>query len=115
MPATVEAAVERLRAVPAPLQGALYMTAAALGFSVMNVAIRSAAEELDPLQIAFFRNFFALLFMLPWLWQVGAAGLRTAHLGLHLWRPGRSPRARGAGPGARSAGPRPRPARARAA
>ena len=86
MPATVEAAVEKLRAVPAPLQGALYMIAAALGFSVMNIAIRSAAEELDPLQIAFFRNFFALLFMLPWLWQVGAAGLRTAHLGLHLWR-----------------------------
>ena len=86
MPATVEAAVDKLRAVPAPLQGALYMIAAALGFSVMNIAIRSAAEELDPLQIAFFRNFFALLFMLPWLWQVGAAGLRTAHLGLHLWR-----------------------------
>ncbi len=86
MPATVEAAVDKLRAVPAPLQGALYMIAAALGFSVMNIAIRSAAEELDPLQIAFFRNFFALVFMLPWLWQVGAAGLRTAHLGLHLWR-----------------------------
>ena len=62
------------------------MTAASLGFSVMNIAIRSAAEELDPLQIAFFRNLFALLFMLPWLWQVGAAGLKTAHLGLHLWR-----------------------------
>ena len=86
MPATVESAVEKLRAVPAPVQGALYMTAASLGFSVMNIAIRSAAEELDPLQIAFFRNFFALLFMLPWLWQVGFGGLRTAHLGLHLWR-----------------------------
>ena len=86
MPATVESAVEKLRAVPAPVQGALYMAAASFGFSVMNVAIRSAAEELDPLQITFFRNFFALLFMLPWLWQVGAAGLKTAHPGLHLWR-----------------------------
>ncbi len=115
MPATVESAVEKLRAVPAPVQGALYMTAASLGFSVMNIAIRSAAEELDPLQIAFFRNFFALLFMLPWLWQVGAGGLRTAHLGLHLWRAAIGLGARGAGPGARCAGPRPRPARARAA
>ncbi len=70
----------------APVQGALYMTAAALGFSLMNVIIRVVAEELDPLQIAFFRNFFAMTFMLPWLWRAGAEGLRTERLGLHLWR-----------------------------
>ena len=86
MPSTVDTAVAKFRAVPAPLQGALYMTAASLGFSVMNIAIRSAAEELDPLQIAFFRNFFALAFMLPWLASVGLSGLKTAHLGLHVWR-----------------------------
>ena len=86
MPSTVDTAVAKFRAVPAPLQGALYMTAASLGFSVMTIAIRSAAEELDPLQLAFFRNFFALAFMLPWLASVGLSGLKTAHLGLHVWR-----------------------------
>jgi drug/metabolite transporter (DMT)-like permease len=62
------------------------MTAAAFFFSIMNVAIRIAAVELDPLEIAFFRNLFALAFMLPWLARTGLGGLRTARLGTHFWR-----------------------------
>jgi drug/metabolite transporter (DMT)-like permease len=76
----------RARALSAPLQGALYMTGAALCFSVMNIAIRAVSAELDPLQIAFFRNLVALCFMLPWLLSVGWEGLRTERLGAHLWR-----------------------------
>lgn len=76
----------RLRAMPAPVQGALYMTVAALGFSVMNLLVRVATTELHPFEVAFFRNLFALLFTLPWLAGVGLAGLRTARLGTHLWR-----------------------------
>ena len=70
----------------APLAGALYMTFAALCFSIMNVAIRLAAETLDPLEIAFFRNFFALMVMLPWLWGTRLKGLRTARLSTHMVR-----------------------------
>lgn len=73
-------------ALSAPLQGALLMTLAALGFSLMNAVIRILAEDMDPLQIAFFRNFFALAFMLPWLARVGRAGLKTERLGLHVIR-----------------------------
>jgi len=69
-----------------PVQGALYMTAAALCFAVMNVLVRVAGAELHPLQIAFLRNVFALAFMLPWLASVGFQALRTERLGLHLWR-----------------------------
>jgi len=76
----------RLRAIPAPVQGALYMTAAAFCFSVMNVIIRVVAAEIHPMEIAFFRNFFALLVMLPWLAGVGFKGLRTQRLGLQIWR-----------------------------
>ena len=72
----------------APLQGALYMIAAAFMFSIMNVAIRVAAETLDPLQIAFFRNVFALAFMLPWLYRAGLPGIHTKRLGTHAWRAG---------------------------
>jgi drug/metabolite transporter (DMT)-like permease len=62
------------------------MTAAAFCFSIMNIAIRIVSGELDPLQIAFFRNLFALAFMLPWLARAGLAGLATRRLGTHLWR-----------------------------
>ncbi len=76
----------RLKPLPAALQGALYMTSAALCFSIMNVAIRIVSVELDPLQIAFLRNFFALIFMLPWLARAGLDGLRTRRLATHFWR-----------------------------
>ena len=77
---------DRFGGFSAPVQGALLMTAAALCFSLMNIAIRQAALELDPAQIAFFRNLFALLFMLPWLARVGFGGLKTTRLKIHLWR-----------------------------
>ena len=76
----------RLRAIPAPVQGALIMTAAAFCFSVMNVFVRLATEEMAALEVAFFRNFFALLFMLPWLARAGLGALHTKRIKLHLLR-----------------------------
>ncbi len=76
----------RFNAIPAPIQGALYMTFASACFAVMNALIRLSAAELDPLQIAFLRNAFALAFMMPWLVRVGWSGLRTERLNLHIWR-----------------------------
>jgi drug/metabolite transporter (DMT)-like permease len=53
----------------------------------MNVAIRAVADGgIPPVEIAFFRNLFALAFMLPWLIKTGRAGLETNHLRLHLGR-----------------------------
>ncbi len=76
----------RLRAIPAPLQAALFMTAAAFCFSVMNVFVRLATEEMAALQVAFFRNFFALMFLLPWLIRAGLEPLRTTRFKMHLLR-----------------------------
>lgn len=78
----------RWNALSAPVVGALLMTAASVCFAVMNVLIRLAAAELDPTQIAFFRNFFALLFMMPWLLRTGVGSFRTASLKLQLLRGG---------------------------
>lgn len=62
------------------------MTAAAFGFSLMNVAIREAAQELSPLQVAFLRNFFAAVTLMPWLMAGGFAALRTNRLKTYVWR-----------------------------
>ncbi|HMA13913.1 MAG: DMT family transporter [Bacteroidota bacterium] len=80
--------------LPAPLRGALYMTAASFLFAVMNGAIRLLAdgwgnpqgEGVHPFQIAFLRNLCALAFMLPWLMHHGHTALRTSRLNMHLWR-----------------------------
>jgi len=62
------------------------MTVAAFFFSIMNYLVRLAAQEIEPIEIAFFRNLFALLFMLPWLFSVGRSGLATKRLSGHAWR-----------------------------
>jgi drug/metabolite transporter (DMT)-like permease len=62
------------------------MTAAAFFFSIMNYLVRLAGQELNPIEVAFFRNFFALLFMLPWLMRVGRSGLATKRFSGHVWR-----------------------------
>jgi len=67
-------------------KGALYMTVAAFLFSLMNTLVRVASTDLPPLEIAFFRNLFALVSMLPWMLSSGFPGLHTHHLRLHLAR-----------------------------
>lgn len=62
------------------------MLLAALGFSFMNVLIRWTSNELHPFQIAFFRNFFGLVFMLPWLIKFGYRSFKTDRFGLFVIR-----------------------------
>ncbi len=68
------------------LRGILLMLAAALAFSFMNVLIRAASSQLHAFEIAFFRNLFGLLFMLPWFFKYGMAVIRTARLPLFMLR-----------------------------
>ena len=62
------------------------MTLAAFFFSLMSTLVRVASADLPPLEIAFFRNLFALASMLPWVLSSGFPGLDTSHLRLHLAR-----------------------------
>ncbi|TDR14656.1 DMT family transporter [Marinicella litoralis] len=62
------------------------MLLAALGFSFMNVLIRWTSDELHPFQIAFFRNLFGLVFMLPWLIKFGYRSFKTDRLPLFIIR-----------------------------
>ena len=86
----VETVVARLgRAfdtIPAPIQGGIYMTMAALLFSGMNLIIRILSEHVHTLEIPFFRNLFALLFMLPWALNAGITNLKTRQLKMHTIR-----------------------------
>jgi drug/metabolite transporter (DMT)-like permease len=72
--------------IPVPIQGALLVVIATFGFSVMNLFVRVASEELPLFQVTFFRNFFAFAFMFPWLLKVGFSGIKTDRLKLHFIR-----------------------------
>jgi drug/metabolite transporter (DMT)-like permease len=68
------------------LRGALSMIGAGASFAVMIVIVRHLSTEQHPFQIAFFRNLFGTVFMLPWIIRTGWAGLRTQRFGLHMVR-----------------------------
>lgn len=59
---------------------------AALGFSLMHVCVRIAAARLHAFEVAFFRNLFGLLVLLPFFLRHGMAVVRTERASFHLLR-----------------------------
>lgn len=55
-------------------------------FAIMHTAIRYLSDEMHPFQIAFFRNVFGLVFLIPLLSQGGFAQMKTNRFGLHAVR-----------------------------
>nr|WP_068873114.1 DMT family transporter [Xanthomonas translucens] len=68
------------------LRAAALMLGSTLSFGFMVVAIRLASAHLSTVEIAFFRNLFGLLFLLPMLLRPGQPLPRTAQLPRYLLR-----------------------------
>lgn len=73
-------------AIPVPVMAALWMVGSGVFFTGLAGTIRYLGQEMHPFEVAFFRNFFGLAFMLPWLFSAGLSGLKTARLGLYVVR-----------------------------
>jgi len=67
-------------------RGALWMIAAGLVFTALNATVKRLGESLDPIQIAFFRCFFGLLFVLPFALRGGGGVMLTGRPATHLAR-----------------------------
>lgn len=76
--------------LPPTVAGIGLMLLATVCFSTMHTCIRMAAADpgnpIDPLELAFFRNFFGVVTLLPVLFRAGPSILRTNRLGLHFCR-----------------------------
>jgi len=70
----------------APLRAAGLMLVSTFSFGLMAIAIRYASRHVPTSEIAFFRNFFGLLALLPLLLASGQPWPRTQHLRLYLVR-----------------------------
>ncbi len=73
-------------AIPAPVRGALWMLVSAFSFAIVSASARYLSGTVHPFEITFFRTFFLLLFMLPWLLRVGPSALRTTRWRLQTFR-----------------------------
>ncbi len=52
----------------------------------MHNTIRYVTSDIHPFQVAFFRNLFGVLFLVPWFAAVGLGSLQTRHLARHIVR-----------------------------
>ena len=59
------------------------MLLAAAAFAAMTALVRYLGRDMHAFEIAFFRNFYGLLFMAPWLARTGWRGLRTRRTGAY--------------------------------
>src|SRR5689334_17007127 len=77
-----------LPALAPTTRAALWVVAGGFCATAMNVVIRQAAAELHPFEITFFRCFFGLLVLVPWLMRVGFGALRTSKAWFYTLRAG---------------------------
>jgi drug/metabolite transporter (DMT)-like permease len=62
-------------------RAALWILLSGICAVVMNVVIRVAAQVMHPFEIAFFRCFFGLVIVIPWIIKGGPGLLRSRHAG----------------------------------
>ena len=73
------------RALPPTARGAVFMLITTLAFTGTQLCIKKVGSEVHPFEIAFFRNLFGVLVVLPPLFH-SARVLRTTRFHLHLMR-----------------------------
>ncbi|MAM68158.1 MAG: hypothetical protein CMM12_05325, partial [Rhodospirillaceae bacterium] len=78
--------VAKIGVLPGTVQAGIWMSISAVTY-VVSIAIgRYIAPDIEVFQIAFLRNAFAVLFMMPWLMKVGIGAMRTNQIGRHILR-----------------------------
>lgn len=85
-PSTADAMRSRLGGLSGNVKGIALMVLSTACMACMYVAIREVPGAMHPFEIAFFRNFFAVLILLAWHRRDLRAAFRTDHLKLHLVR-----------------------------
>ncbi|WP_169566094.1 DMT family transporter [Sneathiella limimaris] len=76
----------KMSILPGNVRGALWMLFGSLLFSVMSLGVKYAGQHMDSFQIGFFRAFFGLIAVLPFVFYNGILSVRTSRLGLHFVR-----------------------------
>lgn len=70
-----------------PITGALFVLGASFIFAMVGTLVKVASTSFNNEMVVFFRNFCALLFVLPWLaYSRQTGGIKTKCLQLHLLR-----------------------------
>lgn len=76
----------RFALLPGSVRAGFWVSLSAVAYAVMIFVGRYLAPSIPVFEIAFLRNSFAIVFMLPWLMKVGLGAMRTRRIGRHILR-----------------------------
>ena len=68
------------------INSALWMLFASLNFALLNTLVKYLSVSYSLSQIIFFRSFFAIIFILPWLLSSGLSSIKTNSIRLQIIR-----------------------------
>ena len=68
------------------IKSALWMLFASLNFALLNTLVKFLSANYSLSQIIFFRSFFAVIFILPWILNTGLSSLKTNSIKLQVIR-----------------------------
>lgn len=68
------------------VKGVLWMILSSVFYALIYAVVRGLTDVFPVNEIVFFRALFGSMFMLPWVFSVGLAGLRTQKKHLYFWR-----------------------------
>ncbi len=72
--------------LPANVQGALWLVAGGFIFTTNGAMIRTLSFEIESVQIAFFRGFFSVMFLIPMIAAGKVRPWRSKRIQGHFWR-----------------------------
>ncbi|MEQ8639134.1 MAG: DMT family transporter [Alphaproteobacteria bacterium] len=76
-----------MRILAPPVKGALFALSAAAVFVTVHAAVSQVGRDLHPFEATFFRNFFGLIALTPWMAMRGTfRRMATSHMPRHLLR-----------------------------
>ncbi|MEQ9350223.1 MAG: EamA family transporter, partial [Alphaproteobacteria bacterium] len=70
-----------MRILAPPVKGALFALSAAAVFVTVHAAVSQVGRDLHPFEATFFRNFFGLIALTPWMAMRGTfRRMATSHM-----------------------------------
>ncbi|MBK20353.1 MAG: hypothetical protein CMM52_16095 [Rhodospirillaceae bacterium] len=85
-PSFFKKAQNRWIELPGNLRGILWLTLGTIAFALNDVLVKLLGKKFGPMELAFCRYSIGLLILSPIFFRMGASGLKTTRLGIHMTR-----------------------------
>ena len=77
---------EKWTLFPSNIKAAIWMILSCVFFAILTLQVRYLSNDYSLFQIIFFRSFFGIIFVIPWIYKDGIKTIKTTSYGLQALR-----------------------------